>query len=253
VSGALVRLAPGPVARVTLDRPPVNVLNIAMLEELGDAVTEASTDLATKVLLLEGAGKAFCAGVDVHDHTADRVEAMIDAFARTIAALRSSPVPVVAAIHGAALGGGCELALACDIVLARDDACSASPRSGSASSRPPPRRSSPPGRPPARSGPPAHRPYHPRRRGAPPGPGRAVLPAGRVRRGGRGLPAQLAAHSRPVLALTKRAVVENLERPVAEALHAADRLYLSDLMVLHDPHEGLAAFMEKRDPVWNDS
>jgi cyclohexa-1,5-dienecarbonyl-CoA hydratase len=254
VSGALVHLAPGPVARLTLDRPPVNVLNIAMLEELGDAITEASTDVAAKVLVLEGAGKAFCAGVDVSDHTADRVGAMIEAFSRAIAALRASPVPVIAAVHGAALGGGCELALACDIVLARDDAKL--------------------GQPEVRLGvfPPAAAALLPRLVGRQRAldlllTGRTVLADEALRLGlvARVLPqdgfadavhgyaASLAAHSRPVLALTKRAVVENLDRPLAEALDAADRLYLNDLMVLHDPHEGLAAFMEKRDPAWKDS
>jgi cyclohexa-1,5-dienecarbonyl-CoA hydratase len=253
MSRQLIRLEPGSVARLTLDRPPVNVLNIAMLDELSVAVTEASSDLATKVLLLDGAGKAFCAGVDIHDHTADRVEAMLEAFARAIEAVRSSPVPVVAAIHGATLGGGCELALACDIVLARDDATL--------------------GQPEIRLGvfPPVAAALLPRLVGR----SRALdllltgrsVPAGEALRQGlvaRVLPldgfgeavdsytALLAAHSRPVLALTKRAVVENLERPLADALHSADLLYLSDLMVLHDPHEGLAAFMEKRAPVWKD-
>lgn len=254
MSRQFVRLDPGPVARLTLDRPPVNVLNIPMLDELCDAVTEASTDLATKVLVLEGAGKAFCAGVDVRDHTADRVESMLEAFARAIAALRASPAPVVAAIHGAALGGGCELALACDIVLARADATL--------------------GQPEIRLGvfPPAAAALLPRVVGRQQAldlllTGRTVHADEALRLGlvTRVLPrndfagavdsytALLAAHSRPVLALTKRAVVENLERPLADALHTADDLYLSDLMALRDPHEGLAAFMEKRDPVWKDS
>jgi cyclohexa-1,5-dienecarbonyl-CoA hydratase len=253
MSRQFVRLEPGSVARVTLDRPPVNVLNVAMLDELSDAVAEASSDLATKVLLLGGAGKAFCAGVDVHDHTADRVEAMIEAFARAIDAVRSSPVPVVAAIHGATLGGGCELALACDIVLARDDAKL--------------------GQPEIRLGvfPPVAAALLPRLVGRSRAlelllTGRSVAADEALRLGlvARVLPlegfgeavdgytALLAGHSRPVLALTKRAVAENLERPLVDALRAADQLYLADLMVLHDAHEGLAAFMEKRDPVWKD-
>lgn len=254
MSGQLVRLDPGPVARVTLDRPPVNVLNIAMLDELSDAVAEASSDLATKVLLLAGAGKAFCAGVDVQDHTADRVAAMIEALARAIAALRSSPVPVVAAVHGATLGGGWELALSCDIVLARDDVKL--------------------GQPEIRLGvfPPVAAALLPRLVGRQRAldlllTGRTVhadealrlglvarvLPEDRFDDAVAGYASSLAAHSRPVLALTKRAVVENLERPLDDALESADRLYLTELMVLHDPHEGLAAFMEKRDPVWKDS
>jgi cyclohexa-1,5-dienecarbonyl-CoA hydratase len=254
MSQEFVRLEAGPVARITLDRPPVNVLTIAMLEELAAVVASAASRPETKLLLLDGAGKAFCAGVDVKDHTAGRVRAMIETFARAIGALRDAPVPVVAAVHGAALGGGCELALACDIVLARDDVRL--------------------GQPEIRLGvfPPAAAALLPRLVGRQ----RALdlLFTGRTVHGeealslglvARVLPqadfreavdlyvAGLAEHSGPVLALTKRAVAENLERPLSDALHAADDLYLTDLMALHDPHEGLAAFMEKREPVWKNT
>jgi cyclohexa-1,5-dienecarbonyl-CoA hydratase len=250
----LVRLDPGPVARLTLDRPPVNVLDTATLDELTAAVAAASADLATRVIVLGGAGKVFCAGVDVKDHTADRVEGMIHAFARAIEALRAAPVPVIAAVHGAALGGGCELALACDIVLARNDVRL--------------------GQPEIQLGvfPPAAAALLPRLVGRQRAmdlllTGRTVHAEEALRMGlvARVLPedgfdaavdqyvASLAAHSRPVLVLTKRAVVESLERPLSDALHTADQLYLTDLMALHDPHEGLAAFMEKREPVWSHS
>jgi cyclohexa-1,5-dienecarbonyl-CoA hydratase len=250
----LVRIDPGPVARLTLDRPPVNVLDIATLDELTAAVAAAAGDPATRVIVLGGAGKAFCAGVDVKDHTADRVGPMIHAFARAIEAVRAAPVPVVAAVHGAALGGGCELALACDIVLARDDVRL--------------------GQPEIRLGvfPPAAAALLPRLVGRQRAmdlllTGRTIQAAEALRIGlvARILPedgfhvsvdqyaASLAAHSRPVLALTKRAVTEGLDRPLADALHSADQLYLEELMAFHDPHEGLAAFMEKRDPVWSHS
>jgi cyclohexa-1,5-dienecarbonyl-CoA hydratase len=250
----LVRFDPGPVARLTLDRPPVNVLDIATLEALAAAVTAAVADPDTRVIVLSGAGKAFCAGVDVKDHTADRVEAMIRAFARAIEALRTAPLPVVAAVHGAALGGGCELALACDVVLAREDVRL--------------------GQPEIRLGvfPPAAAALLPRLVGRQRAmdlllTGRTIHAAEALRIGliARVLPddefadavdqyaASMAVHSRPVLALTKRALMENLDRPLADALVAADDLYLTDLMDLRDAHEGLAAFMEKREPVWRHS
>jgi cyclohexa-1,5-dienecarbonyl-CoA hydratase len=250
----LLRLEAGAIARITLDRPPVNVLTIAMMEELAAAVAEAVAWPGTRVIVLDGAGKAFCAGVDVKDHTADRVEAMIHAFARAIGALREAPVPVVAAVHGAALGGGCELALACDLVLASEDAKL--------------------GQPEIRLGvfPPAAAALLPRLIGRQAAmdlllTGRAVLADEALRLGlvARVLPrdafpeavvevaATIAAHSRPVLELTKRAVAGSLDRPLADALLAADDLYLTELMQLHDPHEGLAAFMEKREPVWRHS
>jgi cyclohexa-1,5-dienecarbonyl-CoA hydratase len=249
---SMIRVVPGPVARLTLDRPPVNVLDIAMMEELTAAVREVGSDPATRVLVLAGAGKAFCAGVDVQDHTADRVGAMIEAFAGALQALRSAPVPVIAAVHGAALGGGCELTLACDLVLAREDARL--------------------GQPEIRLGvfPPAAAALLPRLVGRQRAldlilTGRIVGAEEALRLGlvARVLPGEgfhdavsdyagsLAELSRPVLALTKRAVLESLELPASEALEAADRLYLTELMALRDPHEGLAAFMEKRAPVWS--
>lgn len=250
----LVRLDPGTVARITLDHPPLNILTIPMLDELAEAVRGADAHPDTKVLLLRGAGKAFCAGVDVSAHTADRVDSMIDAFARVVEALRGCVHPVVAAVDGAALGGGCEILLACDVVLAAESA--------------------PLGQPEIRLGvfPPAAAALLPRLVGR----RRALdliltgrtVPAGdpaargivtRVYPDDRFGPAveeyldRLAALSRPVLALAKRVVVEGLDRPVGDALHHADELYLDELMELRDPHEGLAAFMEKRDPVWSDT
>lgn len=252
MSGESIGVEPGAVARITLNRPPVNVLNIAMLGELRAAVAEVAADPLTRVILLAGTGKAFCAGVDVQDHTADRVEAMIHGFTAALEALRTAPVPVVAAVHGAAVGGGCELTLACDLVLAREDVRL--------------------GQPEIRLGvfPPAAAALLPRLIGRQRAldlllTGRTVRADEALRMGlvARVLPEEgfdhavaeyvesLAALSRPVVALARRAVVENLERPASDALHAADRLYLTELMALHDPHEGLAAFMEKREPVWS--
>lgn len=244
--------AGGPVARVVLDRPPLNVLTIDMLEELADAVAVASADPAAKVVVLTGEGKAFCAGVDVADHTAERVATMIESFSRAVRALLSVDLPVVAAVNGAALGGGLELALACDVVLARTGAKL--------------------GQPEIRLGvfPPAAAALLPRRVGVQ----RALdlVLTGRTVRAeeaaAMGLVtavitdefnaavddyvAQLTDLSRPVLALAKRAVLQGLDRPLSAALVGADALYLNDLMALHDPHEGLAAFMQKRAPVWRD-
>lgn len=249
-----VRLEPGRVARVVLDRPPLNVLTTVMLGELAAAVREAGSDPATRVLLLTGEGRAFCAGVDVADHTADRVAGMIDAFSGAIRALLDVELPVIGAVNGAALGGGLELALACDIVLARSGAKL--------------------GQPEIQLGvfPPAAAALLPRRVGMQRAldmilTGCAVRAEEAVAMGlvTRAVPAddfdvevedyveRMASASRPVLRLAKRATRSALDRPVTDALQAADRLYLDELMALHDPHEGLAAFMEKRAPVWSDA
>lgn len=249
-----VRLERGAVTRITLDRPPLNVLDSAMLRALARALREAGDDPATRVVVLAGEGKTFCAGVDVADHTVERVRPMIAAFGEAIGAVRSVPVPVLCAVHGGALGGGCELALASDVVLAREDAQFAQPeiRLGVFA--------------------PAAAALLPRLLGRQRaldllltgrkvgaeearelGLAARVFPAPSFDAGVADYARALARLSRPVLVLCKRAVLENLERPLTEALAAADRLYLEELMALRDAHEGLAAFMEKREPVWSDA
>ena len=111
----------GGIGRLVIDRPPVNVLDLATLEASQAALAKAAADRKLKVLALSGAGRAFSAGVDVADHTADRVGRMIELFHGALRRLMALEVPVIAVVHGATLGGGCELALACDMVLARDD------------------------------------------------------------------------------------------------------------------------------------
>ena len=159
----------------------------------------------------------------------------------------------MAVVNGAALGGGMELALACDGIVARAGAKL--------------------GQPEIRLGvfPPAASAILPRRIGYTRAldllfTGRSVRAEEAVRLGLVNqvhqaddmekeldrLLRQLTSLSRPVLALTKRAVREGLERPLSGALDHADSLYLNELMALDDPHEGLAAFMEKREPVWSD-
>ncbi|MFQ5679471.1 MAG: enoyl-CoA hydratase/isomerase family protein [Gemmatimonadota bacterium] len=241
-------------ARLVLDRPPLNVLDVPMLRELGGKLAEVAADPEVGVLVLTGAGRAFCAGVDVADHLPDRVGTTLELFHEAVRRLRELEMPVVAAVNGAALGGGCELLLACDVGLAREGAKL--------------------GQPEVRLGalPPAAAALLPRRVGYQ----RALeliltgrtLDAAEAERFGlvtRVLPADrfegevdryvagLASLSRPVLRLAKRAVLEGLELPWREALERAQGVYLEELAGLADAREGLAAFLEKREPVWSDT
>lgn len=243
----------GGVVRLVLDRPPVNVLHLSLLAELEEAVVGLAGDDEARVVVLAGADRAFCAGVEVADHLPERLEDTLSRFGAVIRGLLGLPMPVVGAVHGAAMGGGCELALACDVVLARDDLRMGVPEV---------------------------------RLGAIPPAAAALLPrlVGRQRAldlvlSGRGLDAEealalglasrvwpeprfeaavddyvrgLAALSRPVLRLAKRAVREGLERPLEEALAGAESVYRRELAPLLDAREGLAAFMEKREPAWSD-
>ena len=112
----------GSVARLTLNKPPLNVLNIAMMREINAALERLNDDPSVKVLVFEAAegSKAFSAGVDVSEHTADKVKEMIEVFHRIFRLLDRLEVPTVAVVDGAALGGGCELVLFCDMVIASE-------------------------------------------------------------------------------------------------------------------------------------
>lgn len=240
------------LARLVLDRPPVNVLNIRMLRELADAAASLADDPGVAVVLLTGTGKAFCAGVDVADHTADRVDEMLSTFHGALDRIASLAPPVVAAINGAALGGGCELALACDVVLARESAKLGQPEI-QLGVFPPyaaavlPRLTSP-----SRAldlmltgrlvrAPEAERLGLVTR----------VLPDDDFEAAAETYARGMASLSAPVLRLCKRAARAGTDgRPLAEAVAEAERLYRDDLMSLEDPHEGLAAFIEKRAPTW---
>ena len=110
----------GRVAQLSVDRPPLNILDLAALGELGEAArTIESRSEEVQVVLVHGGGdKAFSAGVAVEDHTPDKVPAMLELFHGALETLRRLPMPTVAAVHGHCLGGGMELAGACDIVVA---------------------------------------------------------------------------------------------------------------------------------------
>src|SRR5262245_5880674 len=107
--------------RVTLADPPLNILDIAMLEELRAAIERVQPD--RHALIIDARGeKAFSAGASVQDHVGERVTVMLHIFHECFRLLARLDLVTVALVRGAALGGGCELAFACDFVLASDRA-----------------------------------------------------------------------------------------------------------------------------------
>jgi enoyl-CoA hydratase len=121
----------GAVATITLNRPDArNALNGEMCEELRRAAEMAGDDVNIKLAFVRGNGPVFCAGADVKERTGmsnDEVRARrLKAFA-AYAAFEAVPKPVVAVVHGAALGSGVEIAAACDFIVATPDAVFGTP------------------------------------------------------------------------------------------------------------------------------
>jgi enoyl-CoA hydratase/carnithine racemase len=124
--GEFVRLETSDgIATIRLDRPPMNPLSTQVQDELREAAQAATADEAVKAVIVYGGEKVFAAGADITEFTtAGYQEMAVRAVALSAAfdAVARIPKPVVAAITGYALGGGCELALACDWRVVADDA-----------------------------------------------------------------------------------------------------------------------------------
>ncbi|MDD4169624.1 MAG: enoyl-CoA hydratase/isomerase family protein [Desulfotomaculaceae bacterium] len=240
----------GGIISITLDRPPLNVLTIAMMEELIQAFKWAQQE-AGQLVLLDAGGKAFSAGVDVADHTADKVESMIDVFDRLFMAMSETEKPIVCAVNGAALGGGCELPIFCDIVVASERAKFGQPEIA-VGVFPPiacymmPKLISWP------------RAMELLLSGEVIGASKAeqigianvVLPAENFAEGVKDYLKKFLDKSPVVLAMTKKAALSSLNKGFVEGIKEIDRIYLKELMITEDAKEGLASFMEKRKPVW---
>ena len=110
------------IATIVLDRPPLNVLTIASLHELDRDLLGLEGIHDLRLVILRGAGRVFSAGVDVSEHVGELLVPMLDAFEHLSRHLVEYPVPTLAVVHGAALGGGCEIATLCDLTLVADDA-----------------------------------------------------------------------------------------------------------------------------------
>jgi len=240
------------LATITINRPPHNVLDIAVMEELNRALDIAAREEAAKMLMITSAGeKVFSAGVDVMDHTPDKVVQMIDVFHGILKRLMIFPLPTVAALNGSAMGGGCELALACDMAVATEDTRI--------------------GQPEIKLGvfPPIAAILMPRIMPLPKvmelllGGGlitasealhlgllNRVFPRASFAQDTRAFLGQFLSLSRVALMYTKKAVREAAGKPFFEALFTVEQIYLKDLMATADAVEGLNSFMEKRKPVW---
>jgi cyclohexa-1,5-dienecarbonyl-CoA hydratase len=241
------------VARITFARLPLNVLSITMMREIGDAlkVCAQTSDLAGIVFDAAPESRAFCAGVAVEEHVPETVFQMLDSFHSVFRLLRQISRPVIAVVDGLALGGGCELVAACDIVIAGERARF--------------------GQPEIKLGvfPPVAAILLPRIIGEK----RArelilsgdmieatealrlglvnyVVPAAELEQKLQSVLAKLRDLSASSLAMTRMALDLGAGSSFQSALAEVEDLYLNELMKTEDAQEGVRAFMEKRKPEW---
>ncbi|MEO8502659.1 MAG: enoyl-CoA hydratase-related protein [Acidobacteriota bacterium] len=242
----------GRAATVRLNRPPLNILDIATIEALDSALAELANDSDVQLVVLRGAGgKAFSAGVSIQDHTPEKVDGMLKGFHGAIRRLRDLEAVTLAAIDGHCLGGGMELAFACDMALAAEE-CKF-------------------GLPEILLGcyPPVAAAMFPQRIGTQRAfemalTGRnytsaeilamgllnACVPKSEFEARLEAFTGDLLAKSGAVLRLTKRALRAGESQPFRPALHQAERIYLDELCATADIEEGIQAFLEKRTAVW---
>ena len=252
MSFSTVQFYPGPrVATIVLDRPPLNVINVQMLDELAAAWLEVE-DLKSQVVVISGAGdSAFSAGVDVADHAPGKIEIILEQFHRFILRIRRSDCVSIAAIHGHTLGGGAELAMMYDLIIAADNAQIGQPEI-SLGCYPPIAVAYLPGA----IG--FHKASEMVLMGESVSAAEAerlgiinkVVPRERLTQTVDSYAEKLLTKSSTVLALTKRALREGAGRRFEEALDRTQELYLRDLIRTEDMFEGMNAFLEKRPPSW---
>jgi enoyl-CoA hydratase/carnithine racemase len=246
----------GRVATVTLDRPEaLNAISTELATDLAEAVEPLGTDPGVRAVVLTGAGeRAFCVGADLKQRAGFDDHGWFvqrEAFRRGFAAVRRCPLPMVAAVSGFALGGGTELALSCDLVVAADDATFGLPEvrlglvpAGGGTQLLARRVGRSVARDLVLTG---------RRVGAAEalrlGLADRVVPRAEVLAAATALATEIAGNAPTAVRMAKWALEVGSDLPLEAALEVEDqawrRAVLSD-----DRREGIAAWVEKRDPDW---
>lgn len=241
----------GGLGTISLNRPPVNVLNIEMMNEINDILKDWIEKRDLKVVLFNAEGKCFSAGVDVGEHMGDLAPKMIESFHGMFRLMDQLGAVTVASVYGSCLGGGCELAVFCDLVIADDTAKF--------------------GQPEIQVGvlPPIAAQIMPRiigRKAA-----MDLILSGRIVSAqesmGMGLINKVVAKgdlsqetdefikpylslSAEVIRITKKTIKAGLRDDFEPSLKVIEEIYLNELMRTTDAQEGLKAFLEKRRPEW---
>jgi cyclohexa-1,5-dienecarbonyl-CoA hydratase len=236
---------------ITFNRPPVNVLNIAMMEEINEVLAAWQGQKDLKVVLFNAKGKCFSAGVDVGEHMGDLAPKMIGAFHRIFRLMDKLGVPTVASVYSSCLGGGCEVAVFCDLVIADEGAKFGQPEIQVGVFPPIAAQIMPRiiGRKAA-----ADLIFSGRIISAEEAKGMGlvnrVVPKGELEAATEEFLKPYLGLSAEVLRKTKKAFMGGLMDDLEPSLKVIEDIYLNELMTGHDAMEGLKAFLEKRKPVW---
>jgi cyclohexa-1,5-dienecarbonyl-CoA hydratase len=241
------------ITRITLNRPPANVLSVDMMQELATALESLEYQKDVKLVTFFATGKYFSAGFELADHLGDRGYLMLESYRRIFEALGKLDKATLAVVAGPALGAGCMLAAGCDIVLAAQSAKLGHPeiRGGVFNTVAAALLPRIVGR---------KRAFEILMMGS----SLTAADAERVGLISRAVPddrldAEVAAvvqrfqeSSAPIVQLARRAIVGGHDLPYEEAVRHAEDVYLNQLLGTQDVEEGLRAVAEKRKPVWKD-
>jgi cyclohexa-1,5-dienecarbonyl-CoA hydratase len=241
----------GPMARIVLRNPPLNVIDIPMMEELAQVLGEIESRPDVSVVVWNGAAQDFSAGVDVAAHTPGKVEEMLLKFHGVIRTLVASRKVTIAAVHGRCLGGGAELAMVCDVVYTAASAQWGFPEI-KLGCFPPVACTA------------LAALVGQKRAGELILTGRTITGVGAAEIGlanraigGEELGAvvdqtvqELLRLSPAALAVTKKAIYAWDAMHFDKGLARAEKIYMEELMKTADAREGIRAFMEKREPNW---
>jgi len=240
------------VAKIIINRPPLNILNAEAINEIILALKNAESDKGTSVMVLSGAGdRAFSAGVDIKEHFPDKAAGMLNLFHKMFHVMVKVNKPIIAVVNGAALGGGCELAIAADIVIASDRAQFGQPEISVGAI------------------PTVAATLMPKLIGRKKafeliftgdiitaqearelGLINHVVPADKLAETVDGLSRKLKEKSPIVVKLVRKAVYQGLDKEFKRALDGVTDIYVNELIKTEDAVEGLKAFLEKRKPQW---
>jgi cyclohexa-1,5-dienecarbonyl-CoA hydratase len=240
------------VGTITWDCPPLNVLDVALLRELDHALTNCVIEPGVDIVLLQGAGeRAFSSGVDIRDHTTEKVPEMLDVVHGVIRKLLALPQVTIAAVRGVCLGGGCEIASSCDLIVASEESSFGTPEIF-VGCYPPvalARFSSLIG-------------YHraaemiltgcrfSAREAQAMGLINRVFGSAEFDNGLKALLDELLGKSGAVLRLTLKGLRQLSLQDFNQALKRSEEIYIRELLQTRDVAEGVAAFLQKRQPKW---